>query len=363
MYIQIDLHRRVVSNTRIVAHDLSARLLISEAYGGTHYANEVKNFLFDIGNTSLLQTWITRQGRRIIRKLEHTTCLQDYVKAFTALMLDIRDMSEKDKLLTFMEGLKPWISTLRTRGKGRWRLTLHKISWEEQNHSRVTATKVWEIGNPRHKEVRMEVRIGTNLTRTNRGHNKRAADASCATACIDMLNALAIFIDKASLAKPVEPRAPASGENESKIHGKLIRATIDTGATHNYLASAEVERYGLVLEKEVGRVKVINLAAQPIIGVAKFVLIKIGPFEGKTNLSVMVMDDFKLILGLEFLRDTRTTLLPHVDPMMMLGPSPVSSSRWASYKMSEPELMDLKKQVKDRLESSIIKLATLSYGA
>ncbi|KAL0416077.1 UNVERIFIED_CONTAM: hypothetical protein Slati_3439600 [Sesamum latifolium] len=34
--------------------------------------------------------------------------MQDYVKAFSALMLDIRDMSEKDKLFTFMEGLKPW---------------------------------------------------------------------------------------------------------------------------------------------------------------------------------------------------------------------------------------------------------------
>ncbi|KAL0381352.1 UNVERIFIED_CONTAM: hypothetical protein Sangu_0199500 [Sesamum angustifolium] len=76
-----------------------------------------------------------------------------------------------------------------------------------------------------------------------------------------------------------------------KIHGKPIRAMIDTG----------VERLGLVLENGVGRVKAIDSAAQPIAGVAKSVLIKVGPFEGKTNLSVMVMDDFKLILGLEFL--------------------------------------------------------------
>ncbi|KAL0448893.1 UNVERIFIED_CONTAM: hypothetical protein Slati_1445700 [Sesamum latifolium] len=72
---------------------------------------------------------------------------------------------------------------------------------------------------------------------------------------------------------------------------------IDTGATHNYLA----RRLGLVLEKGVGRVKVINSAAQPIAGVAKSMLIKVGPFKGKTNLSVMVMDEFKLIIGLKFL--------------------------------------------------------------
>ncbi|KAK4394454.1 hypothetical protein Sango_1599700 [Sesamum angolense] len=47
-------------------------------------------------------------ARRALWKLEHTSSVRDYVKAFSALMLDIRDMSEKDKLFTFMEGLKSW---------------------------------------------------------------------------------------------------------------------------------------------------------------------------------------------------------------------------------------------------------------
>ncbi|KAL0307250.1 UNVERIFIED_CONTAM: hypothetical protein Sradi_6142300 [Sesamum radiatum] len=97
---------------------------------------------------------------------------------------------------------------------------------------------------------------------------------------------------------------------------------IDTGATHNYLVSAEVERFGLVLEKGVRRVKAINSAAQPIADVAKSVLIKVGHFEGKTNLSIVVMDDFKFILGLEFLQDTRTAVLPYVDSLMILWAKP-----------------------------------------
>ncbi|KAL0455586.1 UNVERIFIED_CONTAM: hypothetical protein Slati_0897800 [Sesamum latifolium] len=204
------------------------------------------------------------------------------------------------------------------------------------------------------------------------------------------MNALAIFTDKASPAKPVEPQASASGVNDPeedednlgaisqwcnklshqvagkktvpprvgktapaltgsqpedeakpqnprknglmfvdvKIHGKPIRAMIDTGATHNYLASAEVERLRLVLEKGVGRVKAINSAAQPIAGVAKSVLIKVGAYEGKTILSVVVMDDFKLILGFDFLRDTRTAMLPHVDSLMMMGTKPCIIPHW-----------------------------------
>ncbi|KAL2248757.1 UNVERIFIED_CONTAM: hypothetical protein Sindi_2349400, partial [Sesamum indicum] len=53
----------------------------------------------------------------------------------------------------------------------------------------------------------------------------------------------------------VQPRIPRKKGLmfvDVKIHGKPIRAMIDTGASHNYLASAEVARLGLVLEKGVG---------------------------------------------------------------------------------------------------------------
>ncbi|KAL2237930.1 UNVERIFIED_CONTAM: hypothetical protein Sindi_0984700 [Sesamum indicum] len=135
----------------------------------------------------------------------------------------------------------------------------------------------------------------------------------------------ALTVEQPKKKEEVQPRIPRKKGLmfvDVKIHGKPIRAMIDTEASHNYLASAEVARLGLVLEKGVGRVKAINSAAQPIAGVAKSVLIKVGAYEGKTNLSVVVMDDFKLILGLEFLRDTRTAVLPHVDSLMMMGAKP-----------------------------------------
>ncbi|KAH6775888.1 hypothetical protein C2S52_013449 [Perilla frutescens var. hirtella] len=121
-----------------------------------------------------------------------------------------------------------------------------------------------------------------------------------------------------------------------KINGKPVRAMVDTGATHNYLASTEVKRLGLVLEKGVGRVKAINSAAQPIVGVAKSVLIKLGPYEGRTNLSVVTMDDFKLILGLDFLRDTKTAVMPHAGALMMMGNKPCVAQTVSHKTSSKP---------------------------
>ncbi|KAL2542309.1 Uncharacterized protein Adt_03287 [Abeliophyllum distichum] len=53
---------------------------------------------------------------------------------------------------------------------------------------------------------------------------------------------------------------------------------IDIGSIHNYFASTEVECIGLVLEKDSRKFKAIYLSAQPIVEVAKYVLIKDGPF-------------------------------------------------------------------------------------
>ncbi|KAK2984524.1 hypothetical protein RJ640_025021 [Escallonia rubra] len=113
-----------------------------------------------------------------------------------------------------------------------------------------------------------------------------------------------------------------------KVNGKAIRAMVDTEATHNYISSTEVERLGLTLEKGCGRVKAINSVVQPVAGITRSVLIKIGPYEGRTNFSVVIMDDFKLILGLEFLRDTKTTVMPCTNSLAMLGSKPCASRLW-----------------------------------
>ncbi|KAL0437388.1 UNVERIFIED_CONTAM: hypothetical protein Sradi_0446700 [Sesamum radiatum] len=429
MSIQIGLLQRAVSNAPVVAHDVGARLRISEpkAYGGARDVKEVENFLFNMeqyfltanvvdearkvstatmyltgdaklwwrtkyaeiqANQVRLDTWdllweairvqffpknVEYNTRRALRKLEHIGSMQDYVKSFSALMLDIRDMSEKDKLFTFIEGLKPWA-----------RLELQR-NWSNSNRGGGDRKPHTQTGSQ-------------SISNRNKPQENRQGAPQRSSGCFlcdgqhryrdcpkkQLLNALATFTDKVSPAKPVEPQAPASGENDSeedednlgaifqwyntlshqvaakkivlpragktdpaltashpeeetrprnprknglmfvdgKIHDKPIRAMVDTGATHNYLASAEVERLGLVLEKGVGQVKAINSVAQSIAGVAKSMLIKVDPFEGKTNLSVVVMDDFKLILGLEFLRDTRTAVLPHVGSLMMMGAKP-----------------------------------------
>ena len=49
--------------------------------------------------------------RQKLRDLKHTGSIRECVKQLADLLLDIRDMSEKDKVFCFVEGLKPWAKT------------------------------------------------------------------------------------------------------------------------------------------------------------------------------------------------------------------------------------------------------------
>ncbi|KAL2223628.1 UNVERIFIED_CONTAM: hypothetical protein Sindi_3110900 [Sesamum indicum] len=430
MSIQIGLLQRAVSNAPVVAQDHGARLRIPEpkAYGGARDAKEVENFLFDIeqyflaanvedearkvstatmyltgdaklwwrtkyaeiqANQLRLDTWallreaireqffpenVEYNARRALRKLEHTGSVREYVKSFSALMLDIRDMSEKDKLFTFMEGLKPWA-----------RLELQRQRVTDLGSAMAAAERLTDF-NPEGRRDRqttpgpVQNKSGgakSFKSNSNRGGGDRKPHAQSSSmgssgknrpqetkqgapqknsGCFlcdgphryrdcpkkQLLNALATFTDKASPAKTMEPQASASGGHDSeeeednlgaisqwcntlsqvaakklvppharktapaltasqpeeeaqprnprkkglmfvdvKIHGKHIRAMIDTGATHNYLGERRSRETWARAGEGSWASKGDNSAAQPIAGVAKSVLIKVGSFEGK----------------------------------------------------------------------------------
>ena len=50
-------------------------------------------------------------ARRHLWDLKQTSIIRDYVKKFSTLMLDIRNMSKKDKMFFILKSLNPWART------------------------------------------------------------------------------------------------------------------------------------------------------------------------------------------------------------------------------------------------------------
>ena len=52
--------------------------------------------------------WLARES---LKRLKHTGSVREYVKEFSSIMLDIKNMSDEDKLFNFISGLQGWAQT------------------------------------------------------------------------------------------------------------------------------------------------------------------------------------------------------------------------------------------------------------
>ncbi|KAK2998242.1 hypothetical protein RJ639_023921 [Escallonia herrerae] len=237
-------------------------------------------------------------------------------------------MSAVDRLF-FMEGLKPWAHT-----------ELNRRRVNNLNEAIIAAENLSDYNSEPQDHLRegIQARLTRNsLALSHQQRNSQTQDyeeEDAVGAFPQWCNAVTTQVRNlegdVSGEKPKDtpPRKKGNVPGKAlmyvdiKVNGKAIKAMVDTGATHNYISSTEVERLGLTLETRCRRVKAINSATQPEAGIARSVLIKVGPYEGRNNFSIVPMDDFKLILGLEFLRNTKTTVMSCTNSLAMLGNKP-----------------------------------------
>nr|GFC21976.1 hypothetical protein [Tanacetum cinerariifolium] len=129
-----------------------------------------------------------------------------------------------------------------------------------------------------------------------------------------------IRILNAIKAKTEVPKVVGKGLQymEATINGVKVRALVDSGATHNFVADDKAKRLGINATKGSGTIKAVNFLAKAIHGVAKDVWAKIGEYEGMIDLSMVLMDDFKMVIGLEFLDKVRAFPTPFANSLCIL---------------------------------------------
>ena len=156
---------------------------------------------------------------------------------------------------------------------------------------------------------------------------------------------------------------------ETLVNGVRVKVMVDSSAIHNFVATRESQRLGLNLEEDTSQIKAVTRKAQKIQGVAKNVPLQVGKWKGKCNLLCVPLDDFDLILGVDFFLKAKVALLPHLGGLMFLEESmpcfvqavQESSSR----KGQQPELLpaiQLKKGLKQGLETYVAALVKIKEG-
>ncbi|KAK4381133.1 hypothetical protein Sango_2996800 [Sesamum angolense] len=143
---EVNLLKRVVGRDEDCAPMSKVKVPYPKPFGCARSVKELENFLRDMetyfqrtrvshdasANRDKIETWDVLKkelkdqflpdntswlATESLRKSKHAGTVRDYVKEFSSLMLDVRDMSEEDKLFNFLSGLQTWAQTeLRRQG-------------------------------------------------------------------------------------------------------------------------------------------------------------------------------------------------------------------------------------------------------
>ncbi|KAL4339236.1 hypothetical protein GQ457_08G033370 [Hibiscus cannabinus] len=279
------------------------------------------------------------EARARLRRLKQSGSIRDYIKEFTNLVLEIPDLSDKDSLFNFMDGLQPWAKTeLKRRGvqdladaiakaeslvdysiirspplsRGIGRVSKPKVGERGANVRRVIGMTA-HLGIKSHPHGRAKQRpqtprqaLSSLLARHQESNNDDSCQEGAHIGSLQQLNGI-----------QSTPKTEATGllYADVTINGKATRAMLDTGASHNFVSIDEADRLGLKATGAKGAVKAINSAARPIHGVAQEVKTIVGTWSGRMNYTIVPMDDFKVILGLEFFNQAKAIPMPFANAM------------------------------------------------
>lgn len=282
------------------------------------------------------------EARGRLRRLSHSKSIRDYVAEFQDILLEIPTITGSESLFTFLEGLKPWA-----------RQELQRRNVESLAEAISAAERLVEVKSSEPSAT--PIRRGTNdkgkapiFPNRNNGAknpgNRQTRIRECffcgstehLMAACPQKNRIAAMqtnqedipdgdetnlgaLRKLNAANLVSAKGRARGSMfvDVMIDGQTIKALVDSGATHNFLRIQASKRLKLNYQRTTGTIKTVNAEVRPILGVTKARL-KIGEWQGEVPFTVIPMDDYDMVLGLEWLDKVRACILPYSNSVLIL---------------------------------------------
>ncbi|XP_022872717.1 uncharacterized protein LOC111391700 [Olea europaea var. sylvestris] len=308
---------------------------------------------------------VVYEARKKLRELKHKGTIRDYGKEFTTLVLQILSMSDEDLLFHFTNGLQNWAKQeLQRRGVKTVdeaivvaeSLTEFQRSTDSSKSSKSFKSNSAKGGGEKKDYHKSSFFKGGNTykpfpSRKNYEEKKKASTGSQSGCFVckgphlmrdcPKLGTLAAMAEERDSSSCQEQRAehfsslqllnalnakvvPASNNDrglmyvEAQVNSRPALSMVDTGATNNFITEDEARRLGLTITKSGGLMKVVNSPSTPLGGIVQGVEIQLGTWHGQVDFSVATMDDFRLVLGLDFMRKVNAIPMPSFGSVCIL---------------------------------------------
>ncbi|XP_015941749.1 uncharacterized protein LOC107467224 [Arachis duranensis] len=244
---------------------------------------------------------VVYKARKKLRELKHKSTISDYLKEFTTLTLQIPNLASEDALFFFIDGLQPWAKQ-----------ELQRRNVKDVDEAIVVAESLIEYHRGDSKPNSSSKPSSTKGTLASIVEEREAQTQ--VTECVGSIQHInAVKGKEASTAEKKGLMYVKAFINE-----KPVMAMIDTGATHNFITPDEAKRLGLKITEKNGWFKPVNTKGEPLKGVAKKVEMTLGSWKGLVDFSVAPMDDFKIVIGLDFQRKENIIPMPYYDVICIM---------------------------------------------
>ena len=102
---------------------------------------------------------------------------------------------------------------------------------------------------------------------------------------------------------------------EVSIKGRKLNALIDIGAFDVFISEEAATKLNLKLEKSQGWLKIVNSNKVSTAGIARGVNLSIRAWKGKEDIEVIPLDDYELVIGMNFFDRIDASIVTHVDAL------------------------------------------------
>lgn len=97
---------------------------------------------------------------------------------------------------------------------------------------------------------------------------------------------------------------------------------VDTGSSHNFMSPTKAERLELMVTNAKIWLKTVNAETKPLNGVMQGVKLKLDKWTDKVNFSVAPINDFSIILGMDFIQHFNIIPFYRLNMVMILEGEP-----------------------------------------
>ena len=97
-----------------------------------------------------------------------------------------------------------------------------------------------------------------------------------------------------------------------KVGGADVLTMVDSGASHNFMGEDTVRRIGLKFVPAKEQMKTVNSPPIEILGIAERVDTTLGEWTGNVDFTIVQIDDYEAVLGMEFMKRFDAMIVPHL---------------------------------------------------